>query len=346
MTNLRSRAERSLANEVSKLVEGALANPEVPVDRERLDRIRALRDTISVLPRSAAPERLVAVAIIGISILSALAIWLWRVSTVDFSADLTARQAGIRNSANVLAEARIEGKSVHFENGARIWGLGFPADDDISAPHDVSGETVWLTNVKTDGPGMTEIRPSADGLDLIVSDGKVFGTLIKQDVGGLPDSAEFEAVASDGRPVVIHIASAVVDPIAVNGLAANTDFLLKEEYAPNGEEKELFRSTIIGGSVAVPVGKRKITLRAGDTVEMRDLRLRWLEITIDKGVHLVMEGTGRELIVGPRNAVEDLRPTMLQTALESDSVKLLWGAILFISGLLWNVRKFVGGASG
>jgi hypothetical protein len=342
--NLRKKAEGVLARETDDYVKEALEKPEAPVDEARLKRIAALRDTVKILPRSSTSDRVIAASLVALNVAILLAVWLKHIPAVEFAADITARQAAVRNAANVLAGTTIRGKSVHFENGASILGLGLP-DAGAGEPRDITGDTVWLQNLQTKGAGMTEIKPTPGGLDITVSDGVIRGTLLKRpDPTAAFDSADFEATATAGRPAIVHIESPAVDPIDIGGNAQPTDFLLTEQSSIENDA-QLFRSAVIGGTITIPVGSRKLTLHPGDITLMRGIRVRWLQLAVDKTIHLSVEGTGAVVQTGPQNAIEDLRPTVLESVMENKSGKLLWGGFLFISGLIWKLWKFFTGGS-
>jgi len=75
------------------------------------------------------------------------------------------------------------------------------------------------------------------------------GTVLARPGSSAPfDSADFEAIGTAGRPVIVHVAAAAIDPIAVSGSTQPTDFLLTEQASLQGDA-QLFRSTITGGTI-------------------------------------------------------------------------------------------------
>jgi hypothetical protein len=341
--NIRERAQRMLNEEVVGYLAAAVGDPAVPPDESRLTRIAALRDTIESLPPPLGPERLAAIAVAGLSLLIAILTWIWRMPRADFAIDAVTRQVAVRNTVNLLDAAAIRGTAVRFESGAKLWGLHLPIR--VEGPREVRGETVWLKNLQVSGSGFTAIKPSADAIDIVVTDGVLQGTvLVRPTAADAYDAADFEIICTAGLPGIVHIVSARLAPITRSGSVAAVDFLLSEQITQENDQ-QLFRSAIVSGTVMRLLGNRKVLLHSGDVMQLAGVRIHWLEITVDKTIHIVLDGTGEEVGLGWGNTVEDLRPTLLEAALENKAAKLLWGAMIFLSGLLWNVRKYAGGAS-
>ena len=58
-------------------------------------------------------------------------------------------------------------------------------------------------------------------------------------------------------------------------------------------------------------------------------------------IELVFEGTVETLLLGPKGFEKNLSPSYLEYLYVRKPLAFFWGAVVFLWGLLWRVRKMI-----
>jgi hypothetical protein len=110
-----------------------------------------------------------------------------------------------------------------------------------------------------------------------------------------------------------------------------------EEFPPNSG---IFESVIRSGKVTVLETGVEEELQELDALIVKDAKSRRLELAnTENGVQVIFEGTTSKILAGPQDFATNLTPTIFQYIYHQEKLKVFWGAVIFLTGLLWRVRN-------
>lgn len=113
----------------------------------------------------------------------------------------------------------------------------------------------------------------------------------------------------------------------------------KMEHPPGSGN---FESLIHGGKLLLFDTNKEIELRKHESfyVGIKNTRRLNLKETENK-ITVSFEGRISKLIGGPEGRQRNLKPTYLEYFYENQKVALLWGAFVFIFGILWSIKNTI-----
>ncbi|MGD2186274.1 MAG: hypothetical protein PVI71_09105, partial [Desulfobacterales bacterium] len=102
-----------------------------------------------------------------------------------------------------------------------------------------------------------------------------------------------------------------------------------------------FESAISGGSISIHDVSVNETLHEGDRLMIEGVEGRLLKIGHGSEINLVFEGTVEKLLLGPKGFEKNLSPSFLEYLYVRKPLAFFWGAVVFLWGVLWRVRKLI-----
>lgn len=110
-----------------------------------------------------------------------------------------------------------------------------------------------------------------------------------------------------------------------------------EEFPPGSANME---SVIGSGELTLLETDRKVTLSALDHLTLGKAKSRRLELlNADNSVQAIFEGSVSKTLVGAGDFRDNLMPTYLQYLYHQQGLKLFWGALVFLVGIVWRIRS-------
>lgn len=114
-----------------------------------------------------------------------------------------------------------------------------------------------------------------------------------------------------------------------------------EEFPPGSGNME---SVIGSGELTLLETDRKVILSALDHLTLGKAKSRRLELSkADNGlrVQAIFEGSVSKVLVGTEDFSDNLTPTYLQYLYHQQGLKLFWGALVFLMGIMWRIRSTI-----
>jgi hypothetical protein len=68
---------------------------------------------------------------------------------------------------------------------------------------------------------------------------------------------------------------------------------------------------------------------------------RLIKISHGSDINLIYEGTVEQLLIGPKGYEKNLSPSYLEYFYVRKPLAFFWGAVVFLWGLLWRIRKMI-----
>lgn len=102
-----------------------------------------------------------------------------------------------------------------------------------------------------------------------------------------------------------------------------------------------FVSTIQSGQVRLLDVDQIYDLFPGDGLILHDLKGRVRQAQIGGPISIDLEGTVKQLSVGPRGQERDVTPSVLSYVYHNQQLAFLFSAASFIWGLLWSFRRLI-----
>lgn len=345
----RKALEERHRRELDRAVEAVLDQPGSPAARRLLLRLERYRRLLDQLPPGRPPERLVALVIFCLSVAVLGVLWPWKVGDVAFDAEVQAVEVGVRPIEALDLSAGIEGTAVSLSSMSWIdpAPAGPPLEsDDASASRTVTGGRVQLQRLTIERASRVVLRRGGGDLQLVIHGGALEGIVSHRPPEA--EEGEFETVRFERRieglnPASLFFRDAKMDPAA--GLQVDRiDFLRHQDGDSTAASP--YRSSIVSGEVRVlPVGRLRTLhhgdrLRLGDAMSLERLEIEWCP---EETITVRTAGTTNRLEAGPENYERDLMPSWLEVLSAEPTLGLLWAGLVFVSGVLWNVRKVLSG---
>ncbi|UCH95182.1 MAG: hypothetical protein JSV88_33740 [Candidatus Aminicenantes bacterium] len=202
-----------------------------------------------------------------------------------------------------------------------------------------------------------EIELSVKGHELTIF---VKGARLSGSVNAHKARMEIETDEGADKPVIINteipetiaFRTARVGPVPVQlRITSNEKWKLRgmqtqaigfvEEFPPGSGNME---SVIGSGELTLLETDRKVILSALDHLTLGKAKSRRLELSkADNGlrVQAIFEGSVSKVLVGTEDFRDNLTPTYLQYLYHQQGLKLFWGALVFLMGIMWRIRSTI-----
>ena len=102
-----------------------------------------------------------------------------------------------------------------------------------------------------------------------------------------------------------------------------------------------FVSSINSGSISIHDVSLDETLHEGDRLILEGVEGRLRKVGHGSQIELVFDGTVETLLLGPKGFEKNLSPSYLEYLYVRKPLAFFWGAVVFLWGLLWRVRKMI-----
>jgi hypothetical protein len=219
----------------------------------------------------------------------------------------------------------------------------------------VEGVNVSLTQFTISKGARLEIERSKDGISLYIYEGLAQGLLEIQDGSLRLQGDGTPAVLSVQLPVPetlrfstgnhsehrLHLRLQTDDDWQLYGLQV-TDMRFQQEMPPDSNN---FISSIRKGTIELPEIKRKEKLLGHDWLHMKKISSTRLVLDFpSKGAEyfdLIFQGRAASIEVGPDDFEQDLTPSLLTWIYHQKQLFFYWGSLVFIYGLLTNLRTLL-----
>ena len=348
----RPELRRTLEDRLEKELEAAARDLQkdkraVP-SKATLERVEALDRLLAVLPRGVLPERLAALVIFTLSLL--LVAWAWQtpISEAGFAAEVRASEIALTPGELPLDLGGLIGG-----RQASLAGLSWigqasdsPAQESAfaGARLEVPGRDARLVELRVEQASRLDLAHTGQTLVLRLHEAELTGVIrFEPPRGGAgggeepqTETVRFERLPGSPIPVSLVFTAPRMQPIATLSVSF-VDFLT--ETGERSSESP-FDSSILRGQVTLLDIPRTHQLARGDVLTLGESsRLQKVELTLAPTLTARLRGVTDRLESGPEGRQRDLTPSMLEYLAQSRRPALLWGALVFVSGVLWNLRK-------
>jgi hypothetical protein len=153
----------------------------------------------------------------------------------------------------------------------------------------------------------------------------------------IPESIQFNTNSSGMVPTLIKIypqGELTFQDIYVQAMS----FFHERTSEPGSK---FFESAIHSGSISIHDVSVEETLQEGDRLMMAGVEGRLRKVSHGSEIDLIFEGTVEKLLLGPKGLEKNLSPSYLEYFYVRKPLAFLWGAVVFLWGLLWRVRKMI-----
>lgn len=112
----------------------------------------------------------------------------------------------------------------------------------------------------------------------------------------------------------------------------------REDLANQG----VLEPTILEGSILLADIGKELTINKDEfiTLECNDCNQISVKYT-DNYLTMHIKGKVKKITAGYRDNINDLMPTILEYLYKNQKLAMIWGAIIFLSGFIWNMRRFI-----
>lgn len=222
---------------------------------------------------------------------------------------------------------------------------------------EVAGSNVVLQKLDFGQNGFIELSPKSGHIEIFCRGSSLKGEVVMSGVSSvsagedlnrtgyvqiqkdfkIPESIRFNAQSSGMVPTLIKIfpqGEWTLQDIYVQGLS-----FFRESISEPGSI--FFESAISSGSINIHDVHVNEILQQGDRLVIGGLEGRLLRISHGSDLNLVFEGTVEKLLLGPKGFEKNLAPSFLEYLYVRKPLAFFWGAVLFLWGVLWRVRKLI-----
>jgi hypothetical protein len=138
---------------------------------------------------------------------------------------------------------------------------------------------------------------------------------------------ELSFTIAEGAPLVFR-------DVRVGGLEFVTELA-------GGEGCRRFASTIEGGELTLADSGKVESLPKGTFLTLRGFNGRVRELQADGRIRVSADGTATSVLLGPEGYQRNLTPSYLEHLRYNKSLGLLWGAAVFVWGVLWGAKRLL-----
>jgi hypothetical protein len=155
----------------------------------------------------------------------------------------------------------------------------------------------------------------------------------------IPESLTFRAARSPTAAIRAHLRFRPYDELVVNDLIVR--YLSFSREIPGTPGERVFVSSITGGTLELTDVSRSLELRKGERLSLQGVSGRIVELRAAEQIYVEFEGTVEMITLGPKGFAQDVTPTLLEHLYHNQRLLLFWSALVFLWGILWNVRVFL-----
>jgi len=347
-------AGETVLNVIDESVEG-LANSSVSTTSKPKGPLRPLR------------EWAWEAVILTLSVIIIITLWLVNVGEFNVKVEVQSDTVTVGTSGdwsqeeNFTENRSASGRRIKVDHLNTIGGpaLAKPVTDSSrNARLEINSDNVQLTKLKLQGKCQLKISSTVSGHQLSIRNGDVRAALnyqgnttlhIKESggqeqpyplplkpSGGAPGAIFFSSDASEAVPSTITIDRPLMwklKDLQINWIS------FQREQSPSAGSVS-FESAIKGGMATVIDTQVSESLRPDDHLILEGLKnQKRLEISGGDGFNLLFEGSVSSIKSGPKGHERDLTPSWLDYLYHKQPMYLLYGAVLFLFGILLSVRK-------
>lgn len=235
---------------------------------------------------------------------------------------------------NLTASVNADEEAMWLElqgNGMRLNDLSLQAS--AAVEFSVDGNEILLFVKNSSVSGSIDIRRANMMVDLpdITEERSV-----QLSADDPPETIEFTTAATGAAPVQLRFTTS--QDWRLRGLHVQALGFV-EEYPPGSGN---FESVIRSGSVSVLETGVEAELQDTDYLTLKNAKSRRFELVkVEDGVKVVFEGGTSKILSGPQDFAKNLTPTWFEYIYHQQRLKVFWGAVLFLSGLLWRIRNTI-----
>ena len=153
----------------------------------------------------------------------------------------------------------------------------------------------------------------------------------------IPESIRFIAKSSGMVPTLLKIYPQ--DEWTFQDIYVQALSFFRENISEPGSV--FFESAISSGRINIHHVSGHETLNEGDRLIMEGVEGRLLKISHGSEINLVFEGAVEKLLLGPKGFEKNLSPSFLEYLYVRKPLAFFWGAVVFLWGVLWRVRKLI-----
>lgn len=157
----------------------------------------------------------------------------------------------------------------------------------------------------------------------------------------VPEALTFKAVRPETAAIRAHIGFHPLEEFVLSDLIVRRISFSREIPLSAGQRG--FVSSLTGGTLELPEVAERLELRKGERLSLQDARGRIRELKVSEEIYLEFEGTAAAITLGPEGFARDLAPTLLEYIYHNERLLLSWSVLVFLWGLLWNIRVFLVG---
>jgi hypothetical protein len=358
---LRQRLAAQRATEVEAIANRLLISPTAEVG-EQLDRLEVYARLLALLQPRLSREWLLAMFVAVLSLGGAGLLWGLQVRETRLTLDLQSEAVVVKlaqpwtwNGELPLDTRRVELATLTALETPELFPPLNSEDDNVWIR--LQGGKAALEKLQLGQHGILEIdtlqkdhleiyarQAAMDGRFMVwgttrVQAGVVPGTL-SIDVARelfVPETIVFRAAGQGARPVQLKLCPGepwVLRHLPVQGLAFTRQI-------PTEPGENPFVSTIKSGTLTLTDVGQQVTLQENDSLSLSGLQGRLAEVRSGDSLHLRFEGTARQVALGPAGFQRSLAPSFLRYYYHQKPLKFFWGAVVFLWGLLWGIRKTI-----
>lgn len=152
----------------------------------------------------------------------------------------------------------------------------------------------------------------------------------------IPETITFKTAKTGAAPVQLTLVGQ--EDWRLRGLHTQALGFVEEYPVGSGN----FESVIRSGMITIQETGVTEELLETEYLGLGNPKSRRLELSkTDNGVNVLFEGTAAKIIAGPQDFTNDLTPTYFEYIYHQQKLKVFWGAVLFLSGLLWRIRDTI-----
>lgn len=357
---LRQRIKTELEKEINGTATHLLQNDDTEQVAVGLHRIEACSKLLQAMKPNPFREWILASIVALVCLMIAGILWYLRLPKVHVSLKVQSKAVTFKlkkpwrpHKSYAIDKVRIE----------RLNGIFAPALDlEIETESDeawleIDGKNVVLQKLEFEQNGFLELNSKRGRIEIfyrgsglkgevavsglsVVSAGKNLnkaGLIQINEDFKIPESIRFIAKSSGMVPTLIKLHPQedwTFQDIYVQELS-----FFSERISEPGSI--FFESAINSGSINLHDVSMKETLQEGDRLMIGGIDGRLIKISHGSDINLIYEGTVEQLLIGPKGYEKNLSPSYLEYFYVRKPLAFFWGAVVFLWGLLWRIRKMI-----
>ena len=359
-SELRQRIKTKLEKEISGTATRLLKNEDKREVAVGLRNIEAYTQLLKAMKPNPFRVLTLALFVALVYLMIAGLLWYFRLPKVHVTFKVQSKAVTFQlkkpwrpNRTYAVDKLRIERLSAVFAPALEIE-IGNESDE---AWLEVDGSNVVLQKLDFGQNGFLELNPKRGRLEIFyrgsnlkgevavsglsaVSAGKNLsktGNLQVNKDFKVPESIRFIAESRGMVPTLLKIYPQ--DEWTFQDIYVQTLSFFRENTSEPGSV--FFESAISSGKINIHDVSGHETLNEGDRLIVEGVEGRLLKISHGSEINLVFEGAVEKLLIGPKGFEKNLSPSFLEYLYVRKPLAFFWGAVVFLWGVLWRVRKLI-----